>query len=131
MRVCALALPHAPASAARARRALVEQLELLGVPTDVVDDAQLALSEMIGNAVRHARPRSDGSVLARWEVAAGALRIAVVDGGGDSEPAVQRSRPDGGSGRGLAIVAALASDWGVEHTGSDTRVWAEIPLPVC
>ena len=131
MRACALNLPHAPASATRARRVLVENLQTLGLPSDLVDDAELALSEMVGNAVRHARPRADGSLLAKWEVAEDSLRIAVVDGGGEAEPVVKHSCPEDRSGRGLAIIAALAQDWGVEHTGPDTRVWAKFALRAC
>ncbi len=124
MRLFALTLPYAASSATRARRALVEQLHGL-VPPELVSDAELALSEMVGNAVRHARPRSDGSLLARWEVEDSALRIAVIDGGADSIPAAREPNYDEGGGRGLAIVAAIASDWGVNRAGSDTTVWAE------
>jgi anti-sigma regulatory factor (Ser/Thr protein kinase) len=125
MRVLALTLPHAPASASRARRALVEHLRSSGVPTELVGEAELALSEMVGNAVKHARPRADGSLLAKCEVAEGAICLTVIDGGGSSVPTMRRASPEEGSGRGLAIVAALAESWGVDRYGADTRVWAE------
>lgn len=125
MRVLALTLPHTPASASRARRALVEHLRGYGVPDGLVGDAQLALSEMVGNAVRHARPRSDGSLLAKCEVYDSTISLTVIDGGGASTPRVRRTSPDEGSGRGLAIVATLARRWGVDRYGPDTRVWAE------
>jgi anti-sigma regulatory factor (Ser/Thr protein kinase) len=122
-----LTLPHVPSSASRARRALVDQLDLLGVPDETMDDAQLAISELVGNAVRHARPRSDGALLARWEIDVDAgsrtLRIDVVDGGSDSFPQLHHSTAEEASGRGLAIVAAIAGEWGVEHQGADTWVW--------
>ena len=126
MRVLALTLPHAPASASRARRALVEHLRGYGVPEGPVADAELALSEMVGNAVRHARPRSDGSLLAKCEVDDGSIFLTVIDGGGESTPSVLSTAPDQGSGRGLVIVNAIANRWGVERYGTDTRVWAEL-----
>lgn len=126
MRVLALTLPHGPASASRARRALVEHLRGYGVPEGTVNDAQLALSEMVGNAVRHARPRSDGSLLAKCELDDVTILLTVIDGGGESTPSVQHTPPDHGSGRGLVIVASIASRWGVERYGTDTEVWAEL-----
>jgi anti-sigma regulatory factor (Ser/Thr protein kinase) len=128
VRTSALTLPYMASSASRARRALVDQLDLLGVPGETVDDAQLAISELVGNAVRHARPRADGALLARWQIDLDAgrktLRIDVVDGGSDTSPKLCHSSADEAAGRGLAIVAAVAGEWGVEHQGPETRVWA-------
>ncbi|WP_433154152.1 ATP-binding protein [Actinomadura nitritigenes] len=48
------------------------------------------------------------------------------DGAGGARPVV-RSEPDGESGRGLHIVAALAKAWGHRPDGPGTTVWAEFP----
>ena len=45
-----------------------------------------------------------------------------------SRPAL-RDAPDGECGRGLHIVAALASEWGRRPDGAHTTVWAEFPSP--
>jgi anti-sigma regulatory factor (Ser/Thr protein kinase) len=128
VRTSALTLPHAASSASRARRVLDDQLDLLDIPDDTVSDALLAITELVGNAVRHARPRADGALLARWQIDLDAglktLRIDVVDGGSESSPQLHHSSADEPSGRGLAIVAAVAGEWGVEHQGPETRVWA-------
>ncbi len=124
VRTSALTLPHVPSSATRARKALVDHLGASGVPGETLGDAELAISELVGNAVRHARPRADGSLIARWQIDIDNLRIDVVDGGSDELPEVHHSTDEEAFGRGLAIVAALAREWGVERDDGGTRVWA-------
>jgi anti-sigma regulatory factor (Ser/Thr protein kinase) len=124
LRTSAMTLPHVPSSATRARRALVDHLGHSGIPDDTVDDAEIAISELVGNAVRHARPRADGSLIARWQIDVDNLRIDVVDGGSENAPELHVSTDDESFGRGLAIVAALAREWGVERDAAGTRVWA-------
>ena len=123
MRTSALTLPHVPSSATRARKALVDQLGA-SVPGETLGDAEIAISELVGNAVRHARPRADGSLIARWQIDIDNLRIDVVDGGSEELPELHHSTDEETFGRGLAIVAALAREWGVEKDASGTRVWA-------
>jgi anti-sigma regulatory factor (Ser/Thr protein kinase) len=97
----------------------------------VIADAELVLAEMVGNAVRHARPLPDGTLCAAWDVVGDAVVVRVTDGGGSTRPAVQRHidlvRAE--RGRGLAIVAALAGEWGAEPTDRGLRTWARIDLP--
>ena len=49
---------------------------------EIVDDAVLVLSEVMSNALRHARPVGSGKVKVAWDVRAGAVEIEVTDGGG-------------------------------------------------
>jgi len=79
--VSALAFPYGPESARRARRRLGQELEALGVPPECVADAELCLSELVGNAVRHGRPLPDGSLRAEWQIGPSVVRLAVLDGG--------------------------------------------------
>ena len=140
-------VPHAASSAAAVRRALVPELEACGVPQDVVDDAALVVSELVGNAVRHGAPLSQAGVRVSWWVAGGAVHLEVCDGGpglpgeaaghvggvlrnGSGEPVpLTPSATEGG--RGLPIVDLLSSRWG--STAPSPRgavgVWAELPLP--
>jgi anti-sigma regulatory factor (Ser/Thr protein kinase) len=55
----------------------------------------------------------------------GALRVDVFDRAAGSDVAPRRRTPDPASenGRGLAIVASLASSWGVDEAGSGKSVW--------
>lgn len=90
-----------------------------------VDDVVLMASELFTNAVLH----GDGDVEVVLSLSGGHVRLEVADGGGVPVPSeVPRPTPDAITGRGLAIVDALADRWG---NGSDpagrTRVWIEIP----
>lgn len=129
-----VALPHAPASATVARRRLVADLRSEGVASAVIADAELVITEMVGNAVRHARPLPDGTLCAAWEVRGGYVLVRVTDGGAETRPVVQPqwgSRIDAADaerGRGLAIVEAVAEEWGAERTGCGHRTWARIDL---
>lgn len=124
-------------SVPRARRAVADGL--LGVVTDTGarDDTLLVLSELLGNAVRHAialspdespDAESPDAVEVRWQVLPGALEVTVVDGGG-GEPYLAARGDDAVTGRGMAVVEALSEAWGTTLLGSGRRaVWARIPL---
>jgi anti-sigma regulatory factor (Ser/Thr protein kinase) len=99
-------------------------------------DGALIASELVGNAVRHAPALPSGHLAVEWQIEDGpSYRIAVTDGGGQHPVSVRQPAVDDPSGRGLAIVAAIADDWGVcvEETGR-TTVWAQrkftMPLQV-
>jgi anti-sigma regulatory factor (Ser/Thr protein kinase) len=49
-------LPCTPASVAVARRRLIEELLAAGFFGAVIGDAALVISELLSNAIRHARP---------------------------------------------------------------------------
>lgn len=111
-----MSLPFAAESAGDVRLALESWLGHQGYDDGVVDDARLVATELVGNAVRHASPLSNGTVLVRWHLENGRLELTVADGGGASSPRVQRAAPEALGGRGLAIVEALSSTWWVERT---------------
>ncbi|MGH3155405.1 MAG: ATP-binding protein [Streptosporangiaceae bacterium] len=93
----------------------------------MADDVVLTASELGTNAVMHSRSREPGGrFIVRAELFAGDyLWLEVEDGGG---PWTQRSRSDVG-GRGLAIVAAVSSEWGVEGDALARVVWARFDWP--
>jgi anti-sigma regulatory factor (Ser/Thr protein kinase) len=123
---------HAPASASAVRRQLGADLADAGLPAAVIGDAALVVSELVGNAVRHAAPLPGGVLEVSWTVDAGYVRLRVSDGGGPSMPVRHDAGPEDVRGRGLAIVAALALDWGVETSrsggGPMSTVWVELPV---
>jgi anti-sigma regulatory factor (Ser/Thr protein kinase) len=122
-------VPHHPRGAGRARARLAAELSGI-VPPALLADAVSVAAELVGNAIRHARPLPGDVVRVAWKVrhAAGgaAVDIRVTDGGGHTEPLVRHFDPDATDGRGLAIVAALAARWGVERDGLGQTVWAEL-----
>lgn len=123
------ALPFRPASAAVARHRLRDWLHGHGADEDHLDDARLVLSELVGNAVRHARPLSDDTLRVQWDRHDAGLDISVTDGGSVSSPERLDAAVSDLAGRGLAIVDTLASRWWVEATRSRTTVHALVALP--
>jgi anti-sigma regulatory factor (Ser/Thr protein kinase) len=121
-----LRVRHAPSSAAVARRRIQASFRDSGLSDEDAFDAALIASELVANAVRHAAPLPSGHLAVEWILEADGYRISVTDGGSQHRVS---SRPANGrdlSGRGLAIVAALAQDWGVStNVGSAyITVWA-------
>ena len=123
---------HEPTSAGEVRRALADDLVRRGLATEVVDDAALLASELVGNSVRHAYPLPGGVLRVGWEVEDGRVVLRVTDGGGRQAPHVRDAGPRDVRGRGLAIVDALAADWGVDRQengiGPVSTVWAELAV---
>jgi anti-sigma regulatory factor (Ser/Thr protein kinase) len=114
-----LELPRRPDAPAVARRELQQRLgEVLH--QDVLHDLYLVVSELVANAVRHGR----GEIHLRLMRDAGDLRGEVIDGGGGFEHDVREVGSLATSGRGLLIVEALTTRWGV-HEGT-THVWFEM-----
>ena len=109
-------VPFDVTSAAEVRHALEGWLAAQGFSSGVVEDARLIMSELVGNAVRHATPLGEDSMLVRWRIEEDRLLISVCDGGGPTAPSRVLAGPDAVGGRGLAIVEALSTAWWVERT---------------
>jgi anti-sigma regulatory factor (Ser/Thr protein kinase) len=122
---------HVPASAGEVRRRLSADLTRAGLPASVVGDATLVVSELVGNAVRYAQPLAGGVLEVTWAVRPDSVLLRVSDGGGPSVPERHTAGPEDIRGRGLAIIAALARNWGVETrngSGPVSTVWVELPV---
>lgn len=118
-----LELPADVLSARDARTAVSRVLRQWGY-ADLVDDASLVVTELVTNAVLHARSAC-AVVLSR---SGGGVRIEVTDRGA-GDVAVTNQRPTGEHGRGLIIVSAVATAWGTETSAADKRVWVELSPP--
>lgn len=120
-----LALPFESASAQLARSQLAAWLRG-EVPLGVLEDCRLVVSELVGNAVRHAKPLGDGtmSVLVRRDCHR--VDIGVRDGGGPTTPQEESAGKMALGGRGLTIVAALSDRWWVDDDGAGTTVFARV-----
>src|SRR5690606_21685370 len=115
---------RAPGGARRFARSILTSWEL----AHVTETVELLVSEVVTNAVGHARTGGEMVLMQKQ----GALRVEVSDtGGGNVAP--RQARPDDVTGRGMAIVAALATRWGVvdDDQGADRTaktVWFEIEV---
>src|SRR5262249_55102516 len=98
------------------------------------DDAVLACSELAANAIIHSNSGlPGGEFTVRLSIDHGFVRIEVIDQGG-RWPAGHPRRDAAASdledasqcGRGLRIVAALASAWGIAGDQEGRTAWCEI-----
>jgi serine/threonine-protein kinase RsbW len=91
------------------------------------------VSELAANAIAHTASGAAGGVFA-VEVsrpADGRAMVAVTDAGGPGEPSLRDADELAEDGRGLALIAALASRWGHYRLDDGGRtVWAEVAWPV-
>ncbi|MGW0554775.1 ATP-binding protein [Streptomyces sp. NPDC002926] len=96
----------------------------------VIEDAALiVLSELVTNAVRHARVSPGREIETRYLPTSGGVRIEVHDAA-DTWLEKRDFDPDSEDGRGLGLVAALADQWGVnERVGVGKAVWAVVTAP--
>lgn len=127
MSVATLPVRHDPASAAVVRHELAADLRRLRVEPARADDIVLVASELVANAIRHAAPASARKIDVTWDFEGTEIVIRVGDGS-TVEPRRRRTSAREPSGRGLAIVEALATSWGVEHTPRGKRVWARLQV---
>jgi anti-sigma regulatory factor (Ser/Thr protein kinase) len=104
-----------------ARRFVTEALRAWG-RDGLVDAAELVVSELVGNAIRHGRSRFRVSVA----TVAGGVRVSVTDPS-PALPSLRSDDPHGATnGRGMHLVEALARSWGAESHDGGKTVWAEI-----
>jgi anti-sigma regulatory factor (Ser/Thr protein kinase) len=114
--------PHA---AYRARRFMRQ--ELAGrIPSDVLSDVALLLTELVANGVRHGGADEREELHLLFEGRPPALHVEVANP--DHVPAaIVMRRPDmaGGGGLGLHILERVASRWGVREEPR-IAVWFEL-----
>ncbi|MFC7882660.1 SpoIIE family protein phosphatase [Streptomyces sp. NPDC057376] len=112
--------PGGPVSVAAARRFVRVALE--GTASDLVDTAQLLVSELVTNAVLHARTEAEVT-LSRRE---GLVAVRVRDRRPDRGLVPQHWPPHAGTGQGLTLVEHLASRYGVDVDDGGKTVWFEL-----
>ena len=114
---------HAPAIA---RQYLTDHATSL--PPDLLDDALVLVSELVSNALQHGQPR----IVLRLRSDPPGIGVAVQDAGPELPQAATQPRdPAATRGRGLLIVNALATDWGVRPSDPPPgkTVWFELVPP--
>jgi anti-sigma regulatory factor (Ser/Thr protein kinase) len=120
----AVLLPCTPASVSVARQHVTDDLAAAGIFRGTICDAVLVVSELLSNAILHARPREDAQFLVTWLIDGAVLEVAVSDGGGPTRPRQVHPSVSSLGGRGLGIVEHLATTWGVRDDHDGQTVWA-------
>lgn len=110
---------------------MLERLREWGVAEESCGNAQLLVSELFTNAVRHTDSEKVSCEL--WVIGV-RLRLEVTDEGGGRPLSSYAARgvdvdTDGESGRGLLLVSVLADEWGIrpDELAHGHAVWAELP----
>lgn len=118
-----LSLPNNTDAPAIARNFVVERGS--GLPDDVVNDAELLVSELVSNAVLHGSP----AITLCVDVDPPSIEVGVRDEG-DTLPmtAGELPPPSRPRGRGLIIVDRLSKSWGVRpaERPPGKTVWFEL-----
>ena len=120
--VLAVALPNEPASAAKARAAVARAFA--GLPDDVVEDAQLLVSEAVTNAIRHSERGPDSPIRLAGFLAGTVARIEVADEGAVPIP------DDARRGIGFSLFDVLSSAWGFGDREGRVTTWFELDAAV-
>jgi anti-sigma regulatory factor (Ser/Thr protein kinase)/PAS domain-containing protein len=124
-RNAALELLGGVEAAPRARAFASGVLTSWRFPPDLHDLGVLAASELVANSLQHGTP----PMRLRLRRTDRRLIVEVTDGD-DHLPRRRRAEPGDESGRGIAIVATIASNWGARRTPDGGKaVWCEFALP--
>ncbi|MBD0842370.1 MULTISPECIES: SpoIIE family protein phosphatase [unclassified Streptomyces] len=124
-RNAALELLGGVEAAPRARAFASGVLTSWRFPTELHDLGVLAASELVANSLQHGHP----PMRLRLRRTDRRLIVEVTDGD-DHLPRRRRAEPADESGRGIAIVATIASAWGSRRApGGGKAVWCEFVLP--
>lgn len=119
-----LGLALHPASVGLARRVVRETLDVDGRAGAHADVAQLLVSELVTNAIVHARSEVGLTVSVTEEL----VRVEISDQ--NPHPPTQRAYDRGATtGRGLALLRALATRFGVVATAEGKVVWFTLGGP--
>jgi anti-sigma regulatory factor (Ser/Thr protein kinase) len=118
--VASLHLPLDHAAAAKARRFVAETMRAWGCD-DAIPDAELLVSELVTNAVLHARSATRVTI----ERDGATLRFSVYDSS-PTRPRLRDYGPEAVTGRGLLLVDRIARRWGVEPDAAGKCVWFEV-----
>ena len=117
-----IVLPAVPKSVSAARHAVAELLDdVESVPVEAVEDVLLLVSELVTNAVLHAGTSTRVSAT----VEAGVVSVAVSDDDPHHAPFLAERGSMATNGRGVMLVDALASDWGIDLRHDSKVVWFE------
>ncbi|WP_309647318.1 ATP-binding protein, partial [Nocardioides sp.] len=112
--------PH-PSSVAEARRAVRAAFSGSSFDLELVDTAELCVSELVTNAVVHAGT----DIVVAVQLYEGGARVAVQDRSAHL-PVPRHYASLAATGRGLLMVDQLVTRWGVASSAESKTVWFEV-----
>ena len=113
--------------AERARVARAFVAGVLGPGHPCGDDAELLVSELFSNSIRHSGSSGPGEmVTVAVKTGNGVVRVEVTNRSGPGVPELNHAARDAEGGRGLQLVADLAALWGWRRRGGRTVTWFEL-----
>ncbi|MFG2171247.1 ATP-binding protein [Streptomyces niveus] len=112
-----------PRVVARVRRAMRLHLSLWGL-SDLEDLAQICVSELVANVINHVGRATPVTLAVSTDGAH--IRIELSDPDARAMPTLLAPTSGAESGRGLMILDAVASRWGVIPRADSKVVWCEL-----
>jgi anti-anti-sigma regulatory factor/anti-sigma regulatory factor (Ser/Thr protein kinase) len=117
-------LTATPGAAAIARQVVADACRAWHLP-QLVDDAEIVVTELVANAVRHA----GGDLYLQVALRERFLHLSLRDGSPILPVRVLPDPDTGHGGRGLILIDAIAANWGSTPTADGKVVWATLRLP--
>ncbi|MGW1271140.1 ATP-binding protein [Streptomyces sp. NPDC002491] len=118
-----LAFTAEPAEVAALRRGMRLHLGIWGLH-EITDEAQLCVSELAANVITHVGPGTPATLAVSMNGLH--LRIEVHDPDTRALPTLLDANSDSESGRGMALVDAVAARWGVRLQLDRKVTWCEL-----
>ncbi|MGW9132625.1 ATP-binding protein [Streptomyces sp. NPDC055681] len=112
-----------PEEVAGLRRVMRLHLRLWGLP-DVIAAAEICVSELVANAIRHIGAGTPCTLLV--EMRDTYLRIGLRDPDTRALPTLLSVGPDAERGRGMALMDAVSERWGVILGADSKLVWCDL-----
>ncbi|MBA4860433.1 ATP-binding protein [Streptomyces sp. PSKA54] len=123
-----LAFTAAPEEVWALRRIMRTHLGLWGLH-EAVDAAQLCVSELVSNVITHVGLGTPATLAV--SMSGTYVRIEVHDPDTRALPTLLDAATDSESGRGMALVDAVADRWGVQLRADRKMTWCELATGLC
>lgn len=93
---------------------------------ELIDTAQLCVSELVSNVITHVGPGTPATLIVSKERAG--LRIELHDPDTRALPTLRNEGVDSESGRGMDLITAVTDRWGVQLLADKKVTWCELGM---
>ncbi|MDT0382592.1 ATP-binding protein [Streptomyces sp. DSM 42041] len=120
-----ISLPAGPITTGIARHFVQQTMATWSVPGDIADALVLIASELATNAIAHTGTTTYTVACIRGPHS---VELCVSNADGNSQIPLRNADDQDDSGWGLAMLAHLATTWGISRHRDGTRTWARVHL---